>query len=1077
MKQCLYLFTLIASISIISAQGLTTSGVNGYVKNQAGEALEGANVVATHTPSGTQYGVTSMNGGYYAIINMKVGGPYKISVSYIGYQDQDQSGVYLHLGQDARSDFSLSTEAIEMAGVDVTAEVDDVLNSDRTGAATYVGSDQVIQMPSIKRSTRDLTRLDPRSDGNFSFGGRNWLYNNISLDGSYFNNPFGLDDPAPGGQANAEPVSMDAVEQVTVSIAPFDVREGGFTGAGINTVTKSGTNDFTATVYAYNRNESLVGNSIGGEEILASPELNFSQTGLSVGGPIMKDKLFFFANFEMERRTNPGTNYVADDDGNVEFGESRVSVATMDAIKQRMKDVYGYETGVYQGYNHLTDNDKMLLKLDYNLSANHNLMFRYNRLRSYRDLGPHGFVLSHNNTGRGPNTSSLPFENSGYRINNNLDSYALELNSRFGNNIANKFFFSSNKFRDFREAKSVDFPTIEIGENGVTYTTVGHEPFSIHNILDQDVMQITNNLSYFMGSHTLTGGFTYEKFKFFNSFNIFRHGVFFLDASWAQFLGGTTFSSIDGFLASTSPDSASQSDFAGMTGSGPFKGEIIEVGQMSFYGQDEVSVNEKLKVTAGLRVDIPQYFTEPVANPFSTDSLSLKDENDDPETVDQAKLPDPTPLYSPRLGFNYDVAGDRSFQIRGGVGVFTGRLPFVWIGNVISNPGNNPNIPGDGSNADHETDSGEGRHVDGKSVLQQSFDLNAMVNDFKWPQVMTTNVAIDKSLPGDMLATLELVQSTDLNAIYMRNADLVDPVRTLADGRPYFGGVGANELNSFYPGSGEGVYVIDNVNEGSNMTFTAQLRKRFGFGLNTSLAYTYLDAKNNLQSTEIASVLFQSQPVQGDPNNPNLSYAQFGLKQRIIASATYTRNWSETMSTNVGLFFEMGEGNQYVYSGGNRYSFTYGGDVNGDGVGGNDLIYIPSSASEINLTNSSDWAALDAFISQDKYLSKHRGEIAERNGLLNEWFTNLDLRVLQNIGIAGQKFQVSLDILNFGNLINDGWGVRQTANPAALTPLVLDSWNEAGEPVFSFTGSESTFTDDLGEFSRWRMQLGFRYIF
>ncbi|MEC9307048.1 MAG: TonB-dependent receptor, partial [Candidatus Neomarinimicrobiota bacterium] len=615
----LYVFILTIFTSILFSQGLTTSGVNGFVKSQDGKGLVGANIIATHIPSGTQYGTTSMNNGYFVITNMKIGGPYKIAVSYIGYQDQDQSGVYLNLGQDARSDFSLSTEAIEMAGVEVTAEGDDVLNSDRTGAATFVGAEQVIQMPSIKRSTRDLTRLDPRSDGNFSFGGRNWLYNNISLDGSYFSNPFGLDDPAPGGQANAEPVSMDAVEQVTVSIAPFDVSEGGFTGAGINTVTKSGTNDLTATVYAYNRSESLVGNSIGGEEILASPELNFSQTGLSVGGPIMKDKLFFFANFEMERRTDPGTNYIADDDGNIEFGESRVSVATMDAIRQRMKDVYNYETGDYQGYNHLTDNDKMLLKLDYNLSANHNLMFRYNMLRSYRDLGPHGFVLSHNNTGRGPNTSSLPFENSGYRINNNLDSYALELNSRFGSNIANKFFFSSNKFRDFREAKSVDFPTIEIGENGVTYTTLGHEPFSIHNILDQDVMQITNNLSYFMGSHTLTGGVTYEKFKFFNSFNIFRHGVFFLDASWAQFLGGTTFSSIDAFLASTAPDSASQSDFSGMAGSGPFKGEIIEVGQMSFYGQDEVSINEKLKMTAGLRVDIPQYFTEPVAYPFSTD--------------------------------------------------------------------------------------------------------------------------------------------------------------------------------------------------------------------------------------------------------------------------------------------------------------------------------------------------------------------------------------------------------------------------------------------------------------------------
>jgi hypothetical protein len=1077
MKKLSQIIFIAIIIPGVFGQGLTTSGVNGYIKSTDGEALIGANIIATHTPSGTQYGTTSMDNGQYIIINMKIGGPYNISISYIGYADQSQSDVYLNLGQNARVDFSLSTEALELSGVEVVAKGDDVLNSDRTGAATYVSREQVIQMPSIKRSTRDLTRLDPRSDGNFSFGGRNWLYNNISLDGSYFNNPFGLDDPAPGGQANAEPVSMDAVEQVTVSIAPFDIREGGFTGAGINTVTKSGTNDFTATVYAYNRNESLVGNSIGGEEILASPDLNFSQTGLSVGGPIMKDKLFFFANFEMERRTDPGSNYVANPDGTLDFGESRVSVETMDAIKQRMMDVYGYDTGKYQGYNHLTDNDKMLLKLDYNLSANHNLMFRYNRLRSYRDLGPHGFVLSHNNTGRGPNTSSLPFENSGYRINNDLDSYALELNSRFGSNIANKFFFSYNKFRDFREAKSDDFPTIEIGENGVTYTTVGHEPFSIHNILDQDVLQITNNTSYFMGNHTITGGFTYERFKFFNSFNIFRHGVFFLDASWAQFLGGTTFGSLDAFLAATSPDSATQSDFAGMVGSGPYKGELIDVGQLSFYGQDEISVNEKLKVTAGLRVDIPQYFTEAVANPFSTDSLSLLDENDQAETVDQAKLPDPTLLYSPRLGFNYDVAGDRSFQLRGGVGVFTGRLPFVWIGNVISNPGNNPNIPGDGSNADHETDSGEGRHVDGVSVLQQSFDLNAMVNDFKWPQVMTTNLAVDKSLQGDMLATVELVYSKDMNAIYMRNADLVTPVRNLADGRPYFGGVGANELNSFYPGSGEGVYVIDNVNEGSNMTITAQLRKRFGFGLNTSLAYTYLDAKNNLQSTEIASVLFQSQPVQGDPNKPNLSYAQFGLKQRIIASASYTRDWSETMSTNVGLFFEMGEGNQYVYSGGNRYSFTYGGDVNGDGVGGNDLIYIPSSASEINLTNSSDWAALDAFITQDKYLDENRGNIAERNGLLNDWFTNLDLRILQNIGVAGQKFQISLDILNFGNLINDSWGVRKAANPAALTPLLLDSWNADDEPVFSFTGPESTFTDDLGEFSRWRMQLGFRYIF
>jgi hypothetical protein len=1072
--------------SLIFAQGVTTSGLDGFVADTDGNPLVGANIVVNYEPSGTQYGTSVRNGGLYTIPNMRAGGPYTITISYIGYQTQVKNDIYLVLGQTQSVDFDLAVEAIEMMEVEVTGVQDDVMNSDRTGAATYIGDELVAQMPSIRRSTRDLTRLDPRSDGNFSFGGKNWLYNNISVDGSNFNNAFGLDDPAPGGQAGAESIPFDAVEQVQVSVASFKVTEGGYTGAGINTITKSGTNEFKGSFYSFLRNEMLVGNTVSGNEVVANPDLFYNQSGFTFSGPIIPNKLFFFLNGEMERKDDPGSNFVADDDGNIEFGESRVSAATMDAIRERMMDEYGYDTGPYEGYTHNTDNNKLLLKLDWNISDKHNASLRYNYLDAVRDLGPHGFVLSFNNTGRGPNSTSLPFQNSGYAINNNLHSLAFELNSMFGGNLANHFFASYNRFRDYREPFSVDFPTVEIGENGVTYTTLGHEPFSIHNILDQDVLQITNNVSYFMGQHVFTAGVNYEQFKFFNSFNIFRHGLFmvtgdldllFPGAGYLDFLGASTYSSVDNFFTRTnSDDAANFVDFNSFVGTGPFKGELIDVGQFATYIQDEYTVSRNLNLTFGLRVDIPIYYTEPVENPFST-GLTLLDENDDPEVVDQAKLPDPQLLWSPRFGFNWDVNGDRSMQVRGGSGIFTGHLPFVWIGNVLSNPGANPNITGDGSDG-QETDDGEGRHVDGISVLQQSFDLNAMVEDFKWPQVWTTNLAVDSKLPMGLLGTFEVVYGKDINAIYMRNADLDVPERYLGDGRPYYGATSTDrELNEAYPDEGAGVYVIDNTDEGYNLTLTAQVRKVHDWGLNTSLAYTYLQAKNNLKSTEIASVLWQSQPVQGDPNNPSLSHSEFGNRHRIIGTANYTHDWNSTHSTNIGVFFEAAEGNRYIYTGGNRYSFTYAGDINGDGVGGNDLIYIPENQNDIVLDESSNWSDLDAFIEQDSYLSEHRGEIAERHGLINPWFTNIDLRILHNFKTSRGTFQLTVDLLNAANLLNSNWGVRKVANPLATTPLELTGWTDGGEPILKFSGVDETFVDDPGPFSRWGLQIGLRYMF
>ncbi|MFV1981306.1 MAG: carboxypeptidase regulatory-like domain-containing protein, partial [Rhodothermia bacterium] len=568
-----------AGASSLFAQGVTTAAMNGIITDDTGLELPGANVIAVHEPSGTQYGVATRSAGVYTIPNMRIGGPYTVTVSFIGYSSRTEGDVYLSLGQNLRLDFVLAEDAVQFDDIVVTAEKNQVLNADRTGAQTTIDEGMVRDMPSVKRSIRDLTRIDPRNDGNMAFAGRNWLYNNISLDGSYFNNSFGLDDPGVGGQAGAEPIPYDAVAEVQVSVAPFDVRQGGFTGANVNTVTKSGTNTFRGSIYTFFRNESLIGNRVDGNDVVASPDLSFNQSGIRLGGPIIENKLFFFVNAELERRDDPGTDFVANRDDKLEFGESRVQASVMDQISRRMKDVYGYETGPYEGYVNETNNDKIIAKIDWNINRSNNLMVRYNYLDASRDLGPHPFVLSANNTGRGPNETSLPFQNSGYAINNNLHSVALELNSR-GSTFANRFFASFNRFRDSRTPRSVPFPTIEIAEGGVTYTTIGMEPFSANNILDQDVLQLTNNFTFFTGKHAVTVGLNFEKYDFFNSFNIFRNGVFFLP-DFLDFLCATTFSSLDDFMRRTDRSSddfydfnaCATPDFNPADKSNPFKGE------------------------------------------------------------------------------------------------------------------------------------------------------------------------------------------------------------------------------------------------------------------------------------------------------------------------------------------------------------------------------------------------------------------------------------------------------------------------------------------------------------------------
>jgi hypothetical protein len=1083
-----WLALLLAATGGLGAQGVTTGEMGGFVFDEQGNAIEGASVIATHVPSGTAYTTASRGGGAWTILNMRVGGPYRINVTMIGYREHIESDVFLELGQDFRLNFDLEVEAIELEGIGVVVDESDVLNAGRTGAATFIAPEDVETLPNLRRSFRDLVRVDPRADGNFAVAGRNWLYNNISLDGSYFSNAFGLDDPAPGGQTASEPIPYTAIDQVTVQVAPFDIRQGGFTGANVNLVSKSGTNDWQVQGYGYFRNQDLLGNNVRGEPVVANPDLSFGQYGALLSGPLIRDKLFFFVNGEINRRDDPGTNFVADTDGNVQTGESRVEASVMDAISQRMREVYNYETGPYQGFTHATNSDKLLFKLDWNITENHSLVFRYNHLDAKRELPPHPFVFTMFGSGRGPNDTSLPYQNTGYAINNNLNSFAVELNSR-STGWSNRFFASFNRFRDHRDPFSVPFTTVEIAEQGITYTSIGHEPFSISNILHQNVFQLTDNFTFFKGQHAITIGGNFESFNFFNSFNLFRHGFI-----------PVGFTSLDEFFAATDP--SDPIDLASFINSGatcfegttecPLKGEDFTFGQTSLYVQDEFEASSRLSLTFGLRLDMPMYLTDPVDNPFSR-SLTALDGNFDPVVVDQSKTPGTQLMWSPRFGFNWAAKEDRSLQFRGGSGVFTGRIPFVWGGNNISNPGFNPNIWSGGTDpAPVVTGTGCTSTRCDEAVLQQSFFLNAFDPDFKWPQTWVNNVAVDSRLPGDMIGTLEVIYGKDINAITVSDYDLglptgVSPV----DGRPIFG----DRLNpsAIFPGSC--ICVIGNTSKGWNLNVTAQLRKSFESGLAFMAAYSYTDARNGQKSTEIAGDFWQQMPIgngTGNPNQPALSWSEFGQQHRIVGTMTYPVEWSEKTATSFSVYLEVANGNAFVGEGGNRYSFTYSGDVNRDGTGANDLIYVPSNSGEIVFdplldrdgnvvaTPEQQWSAFDAFIEQDPYLSKHRGEIAERFGLINPFWSNIDVKIMQdfNFGQVGSahKVRLILDVLNFANLLNSSWGVRKVASFAATNPLSLTRFQGDGTPVFNFTMADKTFIDDLSEISRWRIQLGAAYM-
>ncbi len=1112
----------------VFTQGVTTSAIEGMVMTLENEPLPDANVVAVHNPSGTTYGTTTRSDGRFNLPNIRTGGPYTVTVSYVGYETDEVYDLRLALGESRNLLFILLETGTTLDEVIVMGRMDPVMNADRTGAATNVNSETMEQMPTISRTIEDYTKLSPLSNGS-SFAGRDNRFNNYTVDGNIYNNNFGLGS---GQFAASNPISMDAIEEIQINIAPFDVRQGGFTGANVNAITKSGTNDFRGSLYAYYRNEQMIGVNIGDERFNVE-EAFTSIRGASIGGPVLKDRLFFFVSVEQEDASNPGDNRLASRPGLPPDGQvvSRVPAETMEFVRDQMDDIYGYDTGPYENYPFANEALRLNFRLDYNISSDHRASLRYNRYEAFRDVNINGNSVR--NVSRYRNTNrfgveALTFRNANYSVDNNVNSLVFELSSIFGTRFANNLNIGYTAIED--PIRSVPgggtFPFIEVLEwegakpgeldsegnpadlgTPLYYFALGNELYTVGNLLANDILNVTNNFSAFLGRHTITAGLNFEYMTFDNAFNPNAHTFY-------------RFNSYDNFKAVViDQDPNARPDGFAMSYSydGPEDLPLDETafGQFGVYIQDKFDMNRDLTVTAGLRVDMPFFPIDLPNNPrldeiFEDPNQHFTDPNNPDNKIapDVSVLPGVKPLFSPRLSFNYDVFGDNSMRLRGGSGFFSGRIPFVWISNQVSANGVTRGLTGwdrwtldedeDGNDVWVENEWGTNGRPEWQGFqkdptfykpsgdaleAQVSEDINITDPDFRFPQVWRTNIAADYRLPFDIIATVEGIFSQDFNSPLAQNINLAEPSGNFsgADQRPYYSDYTEN------PDFNE-VMMLTNTNKGYYWSLTAQLQKEFDHGIYASLAYTRGVSRDyGLIGGSQAASLWPA-VVKENRNDPEMGYSRFDQPNRIVGYVSLnTRALSPNNTTTISLYYTGGEAG--------RFSYVYSGNF---GDRAQRLMYIPRDMNEINLlpitndegdilfTAQEQWNILDAYIQQDDYLSNNRGEIAERNAALLPWLHRFDFRLTQDIMLTSlpdrHKLQITVDILNVGNLINSEWGVTESVWQSAL--LNYTGRNADNEPEYRLntvsgtTGLPTeTYRTVINIDQTWRAQVGIRYVF
>lgn len=1120
MKRSLLLCLLLVLAPVLAfAQGVTTGAMTGLVADKAGKPMIGARVIITHEPSGTKYGAITGSTGRYTAPGLRTGGPFTVQISAVGMKTAKFSDIFVKLGENFVQNATIEEGEVKLSEITVTSKKGAVMSSERVGAATNISKETIQTLPTLNRSVQDFTRTTPQANG-LSFAGQDARFINFTVDGSIYNNSFGLAS-LPGGQANATPISLDAIEELQVNLAPFDVRQGGFVGAGVNAITRKGDNQFRASAFYNTRSNSFLGESVTGSDgnstkVLApGVTFNVQQYGFRFGGPIVEDKLFFFVNGEIENRTDPGTtNRASTSTTDAGANVVRAGTALADSLtrlKQFLIERFQYDPGVWQDYQLQTFSAKATARFDYNIDENQKLAIRFNYLRSYRDVlaSSSGGV-----NGRNGNLFALNFSNSNYRINNDIYSAIAEYNGTFGGewyvNVTGGF--TAN--RDYRNLLgSVRFPTVDILQGGRNVTTFGDEPFTPNNVLNTDTWQAQANVTRYLGDHTFTGGINFESFAFANGFTPQVSGLY-------QF---TSFQDFYNAVAGQNVRTQAYTLWYSARPGGAIPLAETKSSQIGFYLQDEWNVSKDFRLTLGVRADLQSFAQTALANPevpgfaFPTN-----------ETFNTDKLPQAALLWSPRLGFNWDVTGDRTTQIRGGAGIFTGRVPFVTISNQVGNTGmfngqytisgavlNSSLITGTTTPVRWSPDVTANIPANASAAVPPtSYGLAISNPNFRYPQVFRANLAVDQELPGGIIATVEGIFSQNLNAVLYRNANLRNATGTFtgADNRPRYPGsyrqTATGGQTAGLDSANRAVFkltdvtVLDNTSQGGSFGITGQLRKDFDFGLNLMVAYTYSEARDLASFGSIAfSSWRDAQSVRGN-NFLDLSFSDNDLRHRLIASISYALNWG-----NLGLPREIGITRFNIFlqtQSQNRFSFIVNGDLNGDGVATNDLMFVPNDPSQINLVPltigagatartfdaTAQYAALNNFINQDTYLSTRRGQVTERNGGTRpNLLTRIDVSASHDvIFYAGEKptnIQFRLDIFNFANLLNNSWGVSDGV--ALNAPLQFQGVTAGGAPQYRLAGASvgtdgnltlgKTFRSNVSIFDVWQMQLGVRVTF
>ena len=1148
-KRLFLMVAMLLTLSLTAMAQITTSSMAGKVTldDQNGEEVIGATVVAVHEPSSTRYTTVTNTSGRFTIQGMRTGGPYEVTVSYIGFQPKTVKGIELQLAETYNLSVWLSEDATELAEVVVSGKASKFA-AEKTGASTNINNSQIANLPTVSRSITDVTRLSPYGGNGMSFAGSDGRTANFTVDGANFNNNFGLSSNLPGG---GNPISIDAIEELQVVISPYDVRQTNFIGGGVNAITKSGTNTFKGTAYIYHKNENMQGDAVERQQIAGARDKDQKTTyGFTLGGPIIKNKLFFFVNGEMiniPTVVNRWRGADADNPADPNNYVSRTTNADLAAVSNYVASKYGYNTGSWTSFPADESNYKLLARLDWNITDRHHLALRYNYTKNNIWNNPNASSMDGGTRMSGGRVSqySMSFANSMYSMENVVHSWSIDLNSRLTDNLSNQFLATISKLDDIRGTDSAEFPFIDITKDGNNYMALGYELFTWNNAVHNTIWNFKDDVTYYMGAHKIMAGITFEHQMADNQY--MRNGTGYYRYNWADGM------SVEELFNQTPEIFCLTYGYDGESK----PAARVQFNRPGIYAQDDWNINDKFKLTYGLRIDglffdNSDLMTNGVYRSDYTGSLYDKDGNAatnstyplydangklvrsgilgldyDGRHIDTGAWPDNSITFSPRVGFTYDVFGDKSLKVRGGTGLFSGRLPLVFFTNMPTNGGlvqyqaqlnaktkvwdgkTNAAIKGyENYSGAYTTDGSGNRYIDMSqfaggpmtSIAQMQDKLFSMGfpstvtsdmgtvpsaicgvdPDFKMPQVWKSSIAIDYQIPVSFpfTATIEGIFNKTINAVCI--SDWAIPS---VGGFSRFNGI---DNRPIYPSgfrTNTKAFVLENTSKGYGWSANVTLNAQPTDWLSLMAAYTHTVSKEITgMPGSAAESAFTYVPTVEGPNNIRLHNSQYVTPDRLVASATL----HDKSGNHYSLIYE-------GWRGGYSYSYMMQNDMNSDGYN-YDALYIPNDnevgvgTGEFRFVSQDDMNRFMDYVHKDDYLSSHQGEYSEPYSVYSPWVHRIDFAYKHdfklNIGQTKHTLQLSFDMKNVLNFFNSAWGVQKYLNPEIgqeARILKYEGVDAQGYATFStpssINGNTETWTPNFALSQCWYASIGIKYFF